>query len=161
MRTGDVIGLRVKIDAAAVLSACFSPWLTRGPAADFFFPSHPVTPLSPSSSCSTSPHFLLSLSLYSQPVSTLIQRLISLPLSPDQVTGEEFFFFCFLPGTHMVPGLPGVTARLEEKIVAMLLPLRPRNLLRVGGREQTLACVSVWERKVTSLFPKTLFLAYL
>lgn len=34
-----------------------------------------------------------SLSLYSQPVSTLIQRLISLPLSPDQVTGEEVFFF--------------------------------------------------------------------
>lgn len=29
----------------------------------FFPPSHPVTPLSPSSSCSTSPHFLLSLSV--------------------------------------------------------------------------------------------------
>lgn len=57
--------------------------------------------------------------------------------------GRGVFFFCFLPGTHMVPGLPGVTARLEEKIVARLLPLRPRNLLRVGGREQTLACVSV------------------
>lgn len=39
-----------------------------------------------------------SLSLYSQLVSTLIQRLISLPLSPDQVTGEEVFFL--FPSGH-------------------------------------------------------------
>lgn len=170
MRAGDVIALCVKIDAAAVLSACFSPWLTRGPADVFFFLptlsllSHPplhAQPLLTSSSLSLSLSPLTA-SLYRNPTPHLS------PSSPDQALGEEgFYLFIYLFSLratscgHIVPRLRGVTARLEVKIMARPLPLRPRNLQRVGGRGQTVACVSVWERKVTSVFPETLSLAYL
>lgn len=111
-----------------------------------FFSSHPVTSLSSFSSCSTSPRF--SLSLHPWPPSTLIQLLISLPLSPYSPLplgkGGKGFFFSSLQATSCsktVLGLPRVTARLEVEIFTVQA-LMPRNLLRVGGREQTLACVS-------------------
>lgn len=162
MCTRSVWNHSMKIDAAAVLSACFSPWLTPGPSHYFFA----LSLLSlPSLLLILSSLHLLSVSLFAAPSSTSIHCSTPPTIHPPvlcdasvpcshrslillALVGDERGF-CLPPAAVTRRHTRG-DSQIEDGIGALCRALPRKEFTACGRGEQT--CLFVNEN-VTSLFP--------